>query len=180
LTINGHLATTPCTHDCSVESLMKYIDEVLQPGEKVQYTTTLHWFIYLRAVVLFASAVAFAIGAYLMVDPTIRLAMLAAAGIATAIGLLVWLSAFISRWTTELAITDRRVIYKTGLIRRHTFEMNLSKVESVGVTQSIMGRIMGFGQVEIKGTGSSLAPVTTVSRPLMFRSYITAHEQSGG
>jgi uncharacterized membrane protein YdbT with pleckstrin-like domain len=66
------------------------------------------------------------------------------------------------------------VIYKSGLFRRHTVEMNLSKVESVGVTQSVFGRIFGYGKVELKGTGASASPLPMISEPLRFRSHITA------
>jgi uncharacterized membrane protein YdbT with pleckstrin-like domain len=85
-----------------------------------------------------------------------------------------WLRAFIDRATTEFAVTSRRVIYKDGLLRRRTVEMNLAAVESVDVVQSILGRILGFGEVRIHGTGGSWEPYPTISDPLTFRSHITA------
>jgi uncharacterized membrane protein YdbT with pleckstrin-like domain len=82
--------------------------------------------------------------------------------------------ALIRRGTTELAVTDRRVIYKSGIISRHTLEMNRSKVESVDVDQSLLGRLLGFGTIVVRGTGGSLEPIRTISDPLSFRSHITA------
>ena len=82
--------------------------------------------------------------------------------------------AFVRRATTELAITNHRVIYKAGLFGRHTIEMSLSKVESVDVDQSILGRIFGYGTVVVRGTGGSLEPIRNVSDPLVFRNNITA------
>jgi uncharacterized membrane protein YdbT with pleckstrin-like domain len=78
------------------------------------------------------------------------------------------------RTGTELAVTDRRVIYKRGLIRRHTVEMNMDKVESVDVDQSVLGRIFNYGDVTIRGTGASLEPLHMIEDPLTFRSHVTA------
>ena len=84
------------------------------------------------------------------------------------------LRAFIRRVTTELAVTDHRVIYKSGLLSRHTIEMNRDKVESVDVDQSFLGRIFGYGTVIVRGTGGSLEPMRNIDDPLTFRTYITA------
>lgn len=71
--------------------------------------------------------------------------------------------------TTEFAVTNRRVIAKTGFIRRHTVEMLLMKVESVSVNQGILGRIMGFGTVFITGTGGTTENFRTIAAPLEVR-----------
>ncbi len=155
---------------------MNYVTRVLQPGERVVHTTTLHWFVYLGAI-RWAVIALILLGVGMMgpvMPPELRMALEVAAGIAALVAAVRGLDALIRRSSTELAITDRRVIYKVGLFRRSTFEMNLSKVESVGVEQSILGRMLGFGEVEVKGTGSSLAPITTINDPLKFRSFITA------
>ena len=152
---------------------MSYVSRVLQPSETLVYATKVHWFVYLRMVFWLVVAAIVAIGSN-FVPPELQTPLLIAAGVIAAIALIYGLDAFIKRATTELAITDRRVIYKHGLIRRRTFEMNLSKVESVEVMQSIFGRLFGFGEVEIKGTGASLTPIPRISDPLAFRSHITA------
>lgn len=85
------------------------------------------------------------------------------------VGLVFWARAAIIYWTTELAVTNKRVIAKTGLIRRNTIEMFLSKVESVHVEQSVLGRIFDFGTVMISGTGVHNAPFRGISQPLLFR-----------
>jgi uncharacterized membrane protein YdbT with pleckstrin-like domain len=155
---------------------MRYVQRVLQPGETVSYATTLHWCVYLRAVSPFLVCVAVMVSPAFIPQfpPDLVWVVNAAAGIFALLALLRLVSAFIARATTEFAVTDRRVIYKVGLFRRSTFEMNLSKVESVGVVQSILGRMLNFGEVEIKGTGASLTPVSLISDPLAFRSHITA------
>jgi len=85
------------------------------------------------------------------------------------IGVVVWASAAIDYYTTELAITNKRVIAKFGLIRRNTVEMNIAKVESIQVNQGIIGRIFNFGGVLIAGAGDPKAPIPGISNPLEFR-----------
>lgn len=85
------------------------------------------------------------------------------------IGVLCWTWAFIIYATTELAVTDKRVIAKTGLVQRRTIEMFLEKVESVQVDQSVLGRIFNYGSVTISGTGTHNAPFKNISDPLVFR-----------
>jgi uncharacterized membrane protein YdbT with pleckstrin-like domain len=154
---------------------MKYVQKVLQPGELLVYATTLHWFIYLRAITFAIIGIILLVACSFLPEEDARTICLMIVSVVFAlVTFSIWLRAFIRRATTELDITNRRVIYKAGLLRRNTFEMHLSKVESVGVQQGLLGRILGYGEVEIKGTGSSLAPVATISNPLAFRSHITA------
>lgn len=72
-------------------------------------------------------------------------------------------------WTSEYAITNKRVIIKVGLIRRRTVEMNISKIESINVDQSILGRILGYGDISIVGTGGTKESFDTLSSPIQFR-----------
>src|SRR5271166_5847108 len=105
---------------------MKYVERVLQPGETVQYRSTIHWVIYVPSFSLFMVA---AIGvAILFKRGTNPLAFslplpLLLIGIGCIGGLLSFIHAWFKRWTTEVAVTNRRIIYKRGFIRRHTIEM---------------------------------------------------------
>ena len=87
------------------------------------------------------------------------------------IGLLFWLWAWIVYATTELAITNKRVIAKTGLIERRTIEMFLEKIESIQVDQSVLGRLFNFGSVVVSGTGVHSAPFKSISDPLALRKH---------
>ena len=154
---------------------MRYVRRVLQPGETIVYSTKLHWIIYWRAILLLIVCVMLAGGAWYMADnKNLSLALGIAAVIFALLGLSSALRIFIRRWTTELAVTDRRVIYKEGLIARRTLEMNRSRVESVDVYQTILGRILGYGTITLRGTGGSLEPMHTIDDPLTFRSHIIA------
>ena len=153
---------------------MKYVEQVLQPGETVIYGTSLHWLVYLRATLLVILALLTLIAAASVAEPGAALALKLIAALLGLLALVSGLDALIRRTTTELAVTDRRVIYKTGILQRHSMEMNRSKVETVGVNQSILGRLLGYGTVVVRGTGGSFEPIPFIGDPLTFRSHITA------
>ena len=90
-------------------------------------------------------------------------------------GAIFWISAYLIYISTEMAVTNKRVMAKKGVIRRETVEMFLTKVESIKVDQSIAGRIFNFGSVIIKGTGGDAAPFNGIGDPLEFRKRI--HER---
>jgi uncharacterized membrane protein YdbT with pleckstrin-like domain len=162
---------------------MRYVTRVLQPGETVVYETQLHWLIYLRATLALIVSGLLAGGALSVASDQkqyFSLALWIAAAIFLLLALSTGLGALIRRTTTELAITDHRVIYKTGLFSRHTLEMNCSKVESVDVNQTILGRLLGYGTIIVRGTGGSLEPMRQIADPLTFRSHITAADQGRG
>jgi len=155
--------------------MTSYVSQVLQPEETVRYDGTLHWIIFLPGIVLFAFGAAGLIGvATLSRDAPGYHVYSIVVYVALALGALQLLSAWVRRWSTEIAVTDRRVIYKTGLVSRRTVEMNMDKVESVDVTQDIFGRILNYGTVLIRGTGASLEPLSTIATPLALRNAITA------
>ena len=87
----------------------------------------------------------------MFVDSTATLFCLALAAIAAIVALYKMLTAWFHRWTTETDVTNLRVVHKTGFIKRRTFEMSLDKVESVDVNQSILGRILNYGNVTVRG-----------------------------
>jgi uncharacterized membrane protein YdbT with pleckstrin-like domain len=84
-------------------------------------------------------------------------------------GLILWLVAYVRIKSTELAVTSKRVIVKHGFIQRSTIEINLNKVESIQVTQSLLGRMFNFGTLVVAGTGTSHAPLEGIAEPLAFR-----------
>jgi uncharacterized membrane protein YdbT with pleckstrin-like domain len=149
---------------------MRYIERILQPGESLIYTGRIHWIIYLPAALFLIVAVV----ALARTGNPHGMVWVAVAGLCAAVGALSGLSAWIKRWTTEIDVTDRRIVYKRGLIRRHTVEMNMDKVESVDVDQTILGRFLDFGNVTVRGTGAGIEPLFNVEAPLQFRNHVTA------
>jgi membrane protein YdbS with pleckstrin-like domain len=154
---------------------MAYIDEILEPGEKVVFKTSLSWTVYGPAIVYALLALALTVLSTTVAGlGVIAIAIAALAVLAALAALFGFLRGWFRRWTTEIAVTDRRVVLKRGFIRRHTVEMNMQKVESVDVDQTQLGRVFNYGTVTIKGTGSTLESLRMIDHPLKLRSAITA------
>ena len=132
------------------------------PGEQIEYRANLHWLVFILPTLLFIAAIwlFFSLGGNIAKF----LALILIVGV-----LVTGLIAVIERMTSEFAVTNKRVLIKTGLIRRHSLETLLSKIESIGVAQSILGRILGFGTIVISGTGGSKEPFHRIADPMMFR-----------
>ncbi len=77
--------------------------------------------------------------------------------------------AWLKRWLSEFVITNRRIVIKEGFIARRTFEMNLSKIETVNVDQTVMGRVLNFGSITIIGTGGTKETFHNIAKPMAFR-----------
>jgi uncharacterized membrane protein YdbT with pleckstrin-like domain len=153
----------------------RYIDENLQPGEKVLYSTNAHWIFFGPAILLWIlAAVLFALSGMVPAGSSLIVVCWALAAIVALFALYKTITAWFHRWTTETDVTNLRVVHKTGFINRQTFEMSLDKIESVDVDQSIPGRIFGYGNVTITGVGKSEEKLDTVASPLLFRNAITA------
>ena len=146
-----------------------YADSVLADGESVVYRAQIsrwkYFFSYSIGILLIVGGLIAILFTYFGTDLAVRIA----GAVPLVIGLVMIFTAVVRRRTTELVLTDRRIIAKRGVISRETVEMNLSKVESLQVSQSLMGRILNYGDVAVVGTGSSLEPLRGVARPLELR-----------
>ncbi len=151
---------------------MSYIDRILEPGEEIRYRATVTWTVYAPALLLALCALV-----SLVVAET-SIPLLGVGSFATVVFALAALFAFVPAWfrrvATEIAVTDRRIILKRGLMRRHTVEMNMQKVETVDVDQTLLGRVFNYGNVTIRGTGSSFETLSRIDSPLKLRTTITA------
>jgi uncharacterized membrane protein YdbT with pleckstrin-like domain len=152
---------------------MSYVDRVLEPGERILYSTRLHWRALLPAIMFLIAGFASAVAA-LQAGSAYRLPLLMGAAVLGLLAIASWIPAALRRVSSEFVVTDRRVILKRGVFARHTIEMNRSKVESVDVDQSLLGRIMDYGTVIVRGTGGALEPIRDIAHPVRFRTHITA------
>lgn len=125
--------------------MASYVDEVLIAGERVLHRARISLWPYALAIVA---------GVLLSVF---------------LVGLLVLAWVWIKVRSTEVAITNKRIIFKQGFISRSTVEISLAKVESVRVDQSLAGRFLDYGTLVISGTGMAAAPIAGIARPLEFR-----------
>ena len=152
----------------------RYIDEILQPGEKVLYSTNAHWTFYLPAIgAWIVVGVLLVLSAIATPVPALVLVCWASAAVIAFVALYLTFKAWFHRWTTETDVTNMRVVHKTGFIKRRTFEMALDKIESVDVNQSILGRMLNYGDVTINGVGEGRETIRSIASPLAFRSAIT-------
>ena len=149
---------------------MSYVREVLQPGEEIRFRTNVHWLVYLPAMMMFVLGIAFAL--WYTAAPSQHLTLLILSALSAVPGVLLFIAAWLKRFGTEIAVTDRRVIYKTGLVQRDTTEINMAKIESVDVSQSILGRVFDFGTLTIRGTGETIEALRNIASPLQFRNAI--------
>jgi uncharacterized membrane protein YdbT with pleckstrin-like domain len=152
----------------------RYIDDILQPGEKVLYSTNAHWVFYLPAIAAWIVAIVLFFLSRATITESVVLLCLSAAAVAAIVALYWTAKAWFHRWTTETDVTNLRVVHKTGFIKRRTFEMSLDKVESVDVNQSILGRLLNYGNVTVRGVGEGAETIENIASPLDFRNHITA------
>ncbi len=147
---------------------MSYVDSNLLEGERVIYRTRLHWKLFL-APVLFAVVVSIPltwIALYGTWSPF--------AWIPLGLGLLWLLSVLIRRQTSEFVVTNKRVLMKVGVFTTRSIELLLSKVEAITVHQSLTGRLLGYGDIVLTGSGGTKEPFATIQSPLAFRNAVQA------
>lgn len=152
---------------------MSYVDSALSPGERVIYRAQVSIAALLPTIIAGTVAVLFAVA--------IGAGDRGARGVGAIVGLagaLLIGSALLKRTTTELAVTDRRVIAKFGFVSRTTIEITLAKLESVQIHQSVAGRMFGYGSIVLAGAGNPQAPIPNVAAPLHFRQVVSDASQT--
>lgn len=122
---------------------MSYIEESLSSGEAIAHRFPLHW----MAKLWFVLWIVLAIPSF---------------GITLLLALYEWLRLR----NIEMGVTNKRVIYKTGIISRQSEEMKLTSIETVEIDQGILGRLLGFGTVRITGRGLSDLVFKNIDEPL--------------
>jgi uncharacterized membrane protein YdbT with pleckstrin-like domain len=146
-----------------------YVERHLLPDERVLYKTRVHWILYTKAMVVTLAGIVLAVLLSQVTDPP----WLWYVGLAVAVGGALW---WIVRWielrTSEFAVTSMRLIFKVGLVARYTTELSLSKVESISVTQGLVGRMLNYGDLTVTGTGGAREVFARVHDPVGFRNEV--------
>ena len=127
---------------------MGYVEETIGTNEKIVYTVKFHW-IYTFSAFLYLLF----FGVFI-------------------IGIIIFLKMMINKWTTERVLTDSRYIQKTVWISRDTEEISIYKIEEVDLSQSILGRILGYGSISVSGTGSGNIFLKSIDDPLIFQKHL--------
>ena len=157
---------------------MSYVEKHLIAGEKVVYTTGLHWIVLFWPAVL--SLLFGGLGVALLVSAAANhgaqnaspTAMMAGGVILLVVALIYILIGILKRNATEMAVTDKRLVIKVGVTDRRTLELLLQKVESIAVEESLMGRALGYGTVIVHGTGGTPEPFDRMAHPIEFRKQV--------
>jgi len=139
---------------------VSYIESSLLDEEELVHQANLHWIIFLGPIFfIVASLLIMLISIYV--------------GFVFFVGGLIWtLSRLLDYKFTEFGVTDRRILAKTGILQRRSLELKLSKVESISVQQSLLGRILNFGTIVVIGTGGTRQPFPQIDAPLLLRDTI--------
>jgi uncharacterized membrane protein YdbT with pleckstrin-like domain len=124
---------------------VSYIDESLVEGEAILHRGRVSWWSQFWLIVLGVVTLIVVIGLFFLIWAWVRVR------------------------STEVAITNRRVIAKFGFVKRHTVEINLEKVEALRVEQGFWGRLLNYGTIFVSGAGTSVAPFPDIADPLVFR-----------
>jgi uncharacterized membrane protein YdbT with pleckstrin-like domain len=143
---------------------MSYVDNSLIPDEQVVFRTRLHLIIFFIPIVLLAISVCLFVYSVPLAAESVL-----------AVAILWFLVKYVDYASSEFAVTNKRVIIKVGVLRRRTVEMLNTKVEAVSVNQGILGRIFGYGNIVVTGTGGTNEPFNGISSPLEFRRAVQAH-----
>ena len=152
---------TPLINHTQGEKGMGYIEDSLVPGETELYRANVSPMIFVLPAVLLGILIWFATRINTFVAIVVVIA-----------SLVMLIQLLLVYWTTEFALTNRRIIAKRGLIRRHSLEILLTKLESVSVSQSIAGRIFGFGTVTVVGSGGTKEFFNSIDKPMDLRKMV--------
>ena len=154
---------------------MGYVEDTLGSGETIEYDVSFHWLWTFSAYTIFVILVAAALALILLfsqmtsveaIEPMIRLLP---SLVLAVIGLVIFLYMMIKKWTTERVLTDLRFVQKIGWIIRHTEEIRIDRMEEVNLDQSLLGRILDYGDIQIAGVGTGEIKLRMIDSPIEFQ-----------
>ena len=157
---------------------MSYVEKHLIEGETMVYETRLHWTVLIRPILL---ALLFGLPGLALLAYSETVAgdnsatsesMMAGGAFLLLVAFVFIVRGIVERNATEMTVTNKRVFVKVGLAARRTIELLLSRVESIGVEESAVGRMLGYGTVTIHGTGGTPEVFQKIAHPLEFRTQV--------
>jgi uncharacterized membrane protein YdbT with pleckstrin-like domain len=176
---------------------MMYVQQSLGADEEIVKVGAFHWMYTVKAVMAIVWGLVFCIialvagvytqehyfmvptednwlGAVRSLHPGFRII----AFMAFLFGVLQFSQMMIIRMSTEIAVTTNRLIYKRGLVARYVGEMNIDRIESMAVLQTILGRIFGYGRLMVRGMGVGELILPPIADPIAFRKAIETARSS--
>jgi uncharacterized membrane protein YdbT with pleckstrin-like domain len=149
---------------------MSYIDSNLLDGEHIVFRTRLHWLLFMGPVlfiliVLLPVAWFLNSGTWFLASGTWS----SYAWVPIGLGALILVATFIKRQSSDFAVTNKRVMMKVGVFTTRSTELLLSKIEAIAVEQTLVGRIFGYGDIVITGSGGTKESFSQIQSPLELR-----------
>jgi uncharacterized membrane protein YdbT with pleckstrin-like domain len=152
---------------------MASLDDQLLAGERIVYRTRPHWILFGGPLLVALAGLVVGITLQLTVhDYRYRYAGWYAGAALLGVSLLIAIPPAIRYLSADFAVTDKRVLARTGILNRQSLETLLSKIEGIGVEQDLWGRVLGFGTITITGTGGTRESIAGIPRPLEFRRHV--------
>ncbi len=157
---------------------MSYVEKHLIEGETIIYETRLHWVVLIVPILVgllfgLTGVAMFVLAGRTTADQaTAHQALLVIGAAFLVIALIFIVRGVVMRNSTEMTVTNKRVFVKVGLAARRTIELLLSRVESIGVEESAIGRMLGYGKVIVHGTGGTPETFNMIAHPLEFRTQV--------
>lgn len=156
---------------------MSYVQKILLPDERVVYGATLHWVIYLQGLMITIAGGVLGYYSYDIIAALFGTTHMQTMGhilsggalIVVFAGVVLLFGAYLRQTTTELVLTNRRIIAKYGVISRATFEIMLSRITGANFDQTITGRFFGYGTILVHGAGGEISPIDLVADPQAFQ-----------
>jgi len=142
---------------------VSYVNSNLLTGKRVVYRTRLYWLL-LDWPVLFLIVVCVPVAWLATTDRWNDLAW-----IPVGIALLILLGAIVKRQSSDFAVTNKRVLMKVGVLSTRSTELFLNKIEAIAVHQSLTGRVLGYGDIVVTGSGGTHEEFHDIQSPLSFR-----------
>lgn len=142
---------------------MSYVNGNLLQDERIVYRTRLHWLLFSGPLLFFV--IILLPTAWFLANSSWN----SYAWTPLAIGVLILLPALIKRQSSDFVVTNKRVMMKLGVLHTRSIELLLDKIEAIAVEQSLPGRMFGYGDIVITGSGGTKEPFSYIQSPLAFR-----------
>ncbi len=126
---------------------MSFIQKNLAPNERIIHLGKLHWWIYVKSLFFLI------LGTLLAFGSTTGSGVSAAGGFLMACAVIGLLITYVGQKSSEFALTNKRVMFKTGVFSRKMVELQLNKADGMQIEQSLLGRVFNFGKVRVTSTG---------------------------
>jgi uncharacterized membrane protein YdbT with pleckstrin-like domain len=159
---------------------LSYIQRSLGDGEQVVMLARFHWLYNLRAWLALIVPLLLLAAALVYADEMVREGLAIFAVALVVVGIVAFFTMMIHKWTTEIGITSHRLVKKTGFISLKTAEVALPNIEGVRVTQSLWGRLFGYGRIRVEGTGDDHIDIPDIDDPVGFRRAIETAKGMNG